>query len=100
MPALLTSMSIPQKQRQPRHTGVHLRLVGDVHADTDTAVHIAEFGRSRGGTRLIKIGDDNFGAFATEDPRDFPAYAARRAGNDGDLAFEIHVNFLSFVLRD
>jgi hypothetical protein len=100
MPALLTSMSIPKSSDARRHTGVHLRLVGDVHADADSAVHIAEFGRNRSGTRLIKISDDNFGACATEDARDFPTYAARRASNDGDLAFEIHGKFLSFVLRD
>jgi hypothetical protein len=72
MPALLTSMSIPQKQRQPPPYR-HLRLVGDVHADADSAVHIAEFGRNSSGTRLIKISDDNFGACATEDARDFLA---------------------------
>ena len=55
---------------------------------------------SAAGARLIKISDGNFGACATEDARDFPTYAARRASNDGDLAFEIHGKFLSFVLRD
>jgi hypothetical protein len=71
-----------------------------VHADADSAIRIAEFGRRSSGARLIKTSDGNFGACATEDARDFPTYAARRASNDGDLAFEIHGKFLSFVLRD
>jgi hypothetical protein len=49
---------------------------------------------------LIKISQDNFDAFATRGARDFPTYAARRAGNDGDLAFEIHGKLLSFVWHD
>jgi hypothetical protein len=57
MPPLLAGMSIPQSSDSRRHTGVHLRFVG-----ADSAVHIAEFGRSSSGTCLIKISDDNFGA--------------------------------------
>jgi hypothetical protein len=98
MPALLTSMSIPQKQRRRCHTDPPAS--GDVHANADNAVRIAEFGRRSSSTRLIKISDDNFGAVDPESARNFPTYAARRAGNDGNLAFEIHPKFLSFVLRD
>ena len=82
------------------HTDLHLRLVGDVHANADSAVRIAEFGRRSSSTRLIKISDDNFGAVDPEGARNFSTYAARRAGNDDNLAFEMHPKFLSFVLRD
>jgi len=60
---------------------------------------IAEFGRNSSGTRLIKIGDGNFGAVDPDGARNC-TYAARRAGNDDKLAFEMHPKFLSFALRD
>ena len=94
------NVDAPKSNDSRSHTGVHLRLVGDVHADADSAVHIAEFGCRSSGARLIKISDGNFGAVDPEGARNFSTYAARRAGNDDNLAFEMHPKFLSFVLRE
>jgi hypothetical protein len=81
-----------------RRDGCALRA-GSVYTEPLSIFRRRDFGTDRrsSGTRLIEISDDNFGAFATEGARDLPAYAARRAGNNGDLAFEIHGKRLSFV---
>ena len=70
---------------------VDLFFVGDVHGDA----HGVGTQRFRRLLRALHVGDGDAGALLEEPFGDGAAQPARRAGDDGDLAFQSHKGLLS-----